>query len=255
MFNNIIVWGPTVEDFLIGSALDHVQLWGVAEHHLRGEDLGKLSTAARLAGRNAFPTAARKTKSRYHSGGTALMPKKHLALGNAGRIEAIENKNAHTGTDWSAIPVRPQGSVVVFGAAYLTHSQGVGGDNTQKFREIGNLLVSDGRPFVFLGDWNMTPQQFQSSAGGWLKLIRGAIVTPKHATQTCLSGRLLDFAVGSWEFVLVIELEWARGTPWTTHNGLQLRLKKKPGTVESRALSVPVRLDTLPMVPSQPPRW
>ena len=172
VFNNISVWGPTAEEFLHNGALDRAQLWGVAEHHLRGENVSQITTAARLGGRNVFASAARKTKWSEKSGGTALMPKKHLALGNCGGLEAIENKNAHIGTDLLAIRVRLRKNVVVFGAADLTHSQGAGGDNTAKLREIGNFLVNDGWPFAFLGDWNMTPQQLQASAGGWLKLTR-----------------------------------------------------------------------------------
>ena len=76
VFNNISVWGQTAEQFLHNGALDHAQFRGVAEHHLRGQVLSQVTTEARLGGRCAFASAARKTKSSEKSGGTAVMPKK-----------------------------------------------------------------------------------------------------------------------------------------------------------------------------------
>ena len=89
-----------------------------------------------------------------------MAPKSSLALANR-----LVGDTSHTGHDWVLIPVRLVGIDVLFVAVYLDCTIGYCGPNVEKLKSLATVLLRDKRPFVLVGDWNMTGAQLIAIGG------------------------------------------------------------------------------------------
>ena len=127
---------------------------------------------------------------------------------------------------------------------------GAAGPNIKKFAQIQSLLLKHrGLPLILFGDWNMTPLALQAS--GFLRPIKGAIKTPE-VESTCWSGRLIDFAVVSENFLpAVVSLAVVQESPWKAHALLQLEVAAAPRSINIRKAWKPMQF--LPRVSAAAP--
>ena len=83
------------------------------------------------------------------------------------------------------------------GSVYGKVGEGIGPVNKQLLTDLqialGNIR---GRPWVLMGDWNITPDELAKS--GWLEKVGGRIVHPGKATSHAGKGeRIIDYFVVS----------------------------------------------------------
>ena len=122
------------------------------------------------------------------------MYQKHLAAQLMQETDlALEAGNK----DWAFAGIALKGASFLLGAVYLEDGQGLQGDNLLRLEAIRRFLAGAGRPFVLLGDFNMTPEEL--AGGGWLDGLGAGILKPHDLAATCTSGagRMLDFGVAS----------------------------------------------------------
>ena len=82
------------------------------------------------------------------------------------------------------------------GAVYLDVNECPQGDsNKQLLADLGEVVLSTGKPFFIGGDWNAEPDSLLES--GWPRLMAAEIKAP--ATKTCALGQgsTLDYLVVS----------------------------------------------------------
>lgn len=115
--------------------------------------------------------------------GATLLPKKHLELG----LKSIESDGArqHEGLDWTCAPIRLRWLTVLVVTVYITDGIGITGINLTKLEQLAKLLLEDGRPFIFMANWGVTPQELQEQAADWHVRIRGIIMTPGIQATGC----------------------------------------------------------------------
>eukprot|EP00972_Heterocapsa_arctica_P083752 12341346-Heterocapsa_arctica.AAC.1 len=105
-------------------------------------------------------------------------------------------------------------------------------------------------PWIIYCDWNNEPHEL--AASGWLGLTNSKIIIPRGAVATCSGGkgRLLDYLVVSRGAEYFVEsLELAERTPWKSHKGLDLALRRDGGTRMGWKLDIPKRF---PRPPERP---
>ena len=81
-------------------------------------------------------------------------------------------------------------------ACFLRPSIGVNApQNKARLWSLRTLVSLLKIPGLAVGDWNCTPEEFESA--GWATLLQAEVVLPQGLVATCSTGRLLDFAVVS----------------------------------------------------------
>ena len=139
------------------------------------------------------------------------------------------------GFDWSSMTLLLKGTPVIFVSVYLTCNTGIAGENLQKLSEIGSCVTNAGIPFVIAGDWNVLPSELLES--GWPARIKGEILLPCDVEISCISGRLIDFAVCHRSIVNIAKLRSFLEGPWKTHQALLLTLPRSPRSFLTRSLT------------------
>ena len=253
LFVNISAWGPLMEEFLASQKSRHYHVIGVAEHHKEQPGVQSLKKVAKHRwGRRLLAAAARRKPGggpKETEGGVMLLPKAHLRLGTMNAWGAAPGGTRDlqsTGKDWVITPLMLQGTTVLVVSLYLTCSTGVARDNIVKLGSLAECLKKDGRLFVIMGDWNMTPGELMDQGSHWLQLVGGVIKVPEGAAHTCVSGRTIDFLVVSAQLQNAVRVELELALPWKTHSGLRVLLRRRPGQLVYTAVHVPRRLDKLP---------
>ena len=193
LFANITQWGPQARNFLLCEDAQRYHALCLAEHHVPQKDLEPLRADLASLGWRA-QLSARPT-GRSHkgtTGGTAVLTKKHVALDRFPLTSKFGP--GVSGHDWSCVALQCRGATVLLCSLYLAPGFRLCGENQERFQSVSEFLLADGRPFVLLADWNVTPQELAASR--WPEIINGTIVCPKDTSFTCTSGpgRLIDFA-------------------------------------------------------------
>ena len=98
-----------------------------------------------------------------------------------------------------------KGTPVMFVSVYLTCNTGIAGVNLQKLSEIGSHVTNAGIPFAIAGDWNVLPSELLESS--WPARIKGEILLPCDVEISCISGRLLDYAICHRSIVNIAKLQ------------------------------------------------
>ena len=225
-FCNISEWGPTAEAFMQAHRRESFHVVCLAEHHLSKRKLSSVCQKFPAYGRRVTASTAQATgrSSEGTSGGVLIAPRLTLQLGP----RWLNNpKIGWTGDDWCAVPIRTKGFTYVLVTAYLTHTIGPVGVNSEKLKSIAAMLLFRGLSFIILADWNMTVDQLRAS--GFLHLVKGEPVLPEGVDATCNSGRLIDYAVVSRDLIPMVSegngsLTCFDRSPWRTHQGLLLSL-------------------------------
>ena len=233
---NITTWGPKAEAF---STNVQWPIQVLPEHHLRGQRLSDVVGALRHKGYRATASEARpsgRTESGT-SGGAMVVARSHIKL-----IHTILDDGgqpmASSGHDWAAVTVRTSGITIVVVGLYMTTGW-PGSVNQGKLREVANYIMTAGLPFIVLGDFNCTPEDFLQH--GWHSLVGGKVVVPDvQFTCTTPPSRIIDFAVVSLQVADLLLSFGAEGnSPFRPHVGLLLRLRSKARSVCKRVLVKP----------------
>ena len=237
LFINISMWGPQAQSFFSRSDVAKTDMWGIAEHHMAKQDMGKLSILFGHHGRYMASSAAKPSgKSEGGtSGGTCIACASHV------RQSPRPMGSQMVGNDWVIVPIRLQGLDVLCCQVYLTCGVGFSGEHVSKLTCLATELLVDGRPFVVFGDWNMTPQQLWAT--GWVQQVEGQCIFPSQLYFTCHSGRMIDFCVVSTAIAEVVSCikPWL-DAPFTAHVPLLLQLERKPLRLYKTVMVVPKRL-------------
>ena len=209
------------------------------------QGLVKLRSKFALQGFHSSVSAATQSELSQSGscGGTAALFRSHLAISHPfGSIQP-----GAAGFDWSSMTLLLKGTPVMFVSVYLTCNTGIAGVNLQKLPEIGSCVTNAGIPFVIAGDWNVLPSELLES--GWPALIKGEILLPCDVEISCISGRLIDYAICHRSIVNIAKLQSFVEGRWKTHQALLFTFPGSPRSVLTRSLTVsPVKFPVLDRV-------
>ena len=121
---------------------------------------------------------------------------------------------------------------------YLRPGLGVSGANARRLANLGALLSTLTDPWAIFADWNNPPEVMQA----WAEHMGGEVVTAGDLDYTCRLGQqqALDYVIASpWPRLVIAGLERADPTSWTTHVGLELRLRATPQVICGPLLAPP----------------
>ena len=129
-----------------------------------------------------------------------------------------------------------KGSTVLLAMVYLTNGLVESVENLEKMWELTNLIRDCELPFICMGDWNMTPEEMQTTE---LASSIGAVTKTLVAVEyTCTSGnRLLDCALVNRRLASVVKLELCWAVPCKSRIALEVTVCRAPRThtIEKRA--------------------
>ena len=225
-------FGPATNAFLDSPAANGIAGFMFSEMHVKEQGLVKLRSKFALQGFHSSVSAASQSElSQVGScGGTATLFRSYLAISHPfGSIQP-----GAAGFDWSSITLLLKGTPVMFVSVYLTCNTGITGANLQKLSEIGAHVKDAGIPFVIAGDWNVPPSELLESS--WPARIKGEVLPPFDLEISCISGRLIDFAVCHRSIVNIASLRSFVECPWKTHQALLLTLPRSPRSFFTRSL-------------------
>ena len=238
-FYNITTWGVKSKDYFLDK--EYIgDVAGIGEHHMRGNDCEKMKRDLQQGKwRSCVSEAVPSGRSeRGTSGGTAIISRAHLHLTPFRGDAESQHRLGNGGGDWSAIQIRLRGVTILFIALYLTCGAGVSGPNARKLREVMELTIAAGFPFLIMADWNMKPSQLQESR--WLQKIGGQVCLPRGVGHTCSTGSLLDYAVvGNGMQAALLDLRPVLAVPWKSHVGLRACVRRAPRAALCRRLIRP----------------
>jgi hypothetical protein len=142
------------------------------------------------------------------------------------------------GHDWTSTVIRLKGITLHIIGIYLT-SGWPAQENQKKLAAIADGLAQMGLPFVILGDFNCTPEEFAELR--WHTLVKGTIIKPDcEFTCTIPPCRIIDFAVASSEVLDLLSSFGPEPTsPFRPHLGLVFRLHSSARSVCKRVLIKP----------------
>ena len=185
---NIDQFGPTTNRFLESPAANGIGGFVFSEMHVTEQGLVKLRS--KFAFHSSVSAATQSELSQSGScGGRATLFRSHFAISHPfGSIQP-----GPAGFDWSSMTLLLKGTRVTFVSIYLTCNTGIAGSNLQKLSEIGSYVTNDGISVVIAGDWNVLPSELLESS--WPARITGEILLPCDVEISCISGRLVDYAV------------------------------------------------------------
>ena len=122
-----------------------------------------------------------------------------------------------------------KGSTVLLAMVYLTNGLAESVENLEKMWELTNLIRDCELPFICMGDWNMTPEEMQTTE---LASSIGAVTKTLVAVEyTCTSGnRLLDCALVNRRLASVVKLELCWAVPCKSRIALEVTVCRAPRT-------------------------
>ena len=189
---NVTKWGPQAAGYF--NQLDS-DIGFVAEHHLAPKrtkqlfkEVGRASYSAAVSG--AVPGVGGGT-----SAGVAVIWRKRLSC----EPVWLDSFPERSGQLALAKLNMKGGSQLLLGTAYLWTGQANGACNQQLLASIATAVASTGLPWLLFGDWQMSPQQMQST--GWPS-AQGCHILAQLAelTGTCWQGAestYIDYFVAS----------------------------------------------------------
>ncbi|CAK0875438.1 unnamed protein product, partial [Prorocentrum cordatum] len=248
-FSNITKWGPQARGFMRAQA-ESYDLVGLVETHANETATGKarsdlsrdgwklLGTPARLTGRSATGT----------SGGEWMVAKKQIqttsfeAWREAGRSKSGQDPfEGFCPTCWHL----KSGNIVIV-SAYLLPQLGFKEANQRALVRLGAFLRQLRDPWAVLGDWNITPDEWDKTQ--WLTELNAERLLAENCTATCSrgSGSAIDYALVSKGTAAHLKLQAVEEVPWKDHVGLKLTIKDGKQRWWHRKLDIARELPTVP---------
>ena len=187
-------WATATQSVLARSAADVLFL---QETRIIGAAGTKKATKdARALGWSCCPGEALRTAANRASGGNAIAAKKGTGITPHDGIVADGFGHRIHVAHVSAV-VR---GGVHCGSIYLKFGEGLSIENMEILQQAEKAISHLRGPWVFAGDWNITPQMLVRS--GWLKAVGGTVVAPVN--PTCHNA-IYDFFVVSDGLVPAVE--------------------------------------------------
>ena len=118
--------------------------------------------------------------SQGNSGGAMMLTQSHLKVVDAVLDDGAEPLKA-TGHDRAAVALRTKGMTLLIVSIYLTTGWPAR-VNQAKLQQVAQYLLRAGLPYIVMGDFNSTPEEFAQL--GWHELAGGVIIRP-DAEFTC----------------------------------------------------------------------
>ncbi|CAK0907452.1 unnamed protein product, partial [Prorocentrum cordatum] len=243
LFANVTHFGEKVRHYVQHTSFDIV---GIAEHHLLGNATKIEAMKLRRQGWHSQHTWTPATPTGRSTTGThggtcwtaraGLLTSAHLPDATG---KSVFQKNLK---DISVMIWRRKGVTLALICIYLDSGKGFENENASKMLQLTRVVKSFAVPWVALGDWNNTPEQFANTR--WLQAL-GELLLPADSPFTCTSGkgRLIDYGVCSRNFFpLVKHFKVVRDAPSSPHLGLDLALAARPAAVNIQVPRQPVLL-------------
>ena len=174
------------------------------------------------------------------SGGVVAAPRIGIQLDDMA-VSSGKSSWKVEGLDWRLVLYRARHFTYSMVTLYLTCGIGYTGENVRKLSEVARAIKAAGVPFLIVADWNMQPDELQRS--GFLDLVEGVLAVPADLDYTCISGRLLDYAVVHPGLAPAVQLMHYSKAPWAAHRTLQVLVHKNPRSVMIRAMVQPRPLE------------
>ena len=197
--SNITIWGKKPKESIECGRYDLLLL---AEHRQRGQGVHDMKKDLQRMGYRAVVGEAQRTEADSTSGGTMIVFRRQFWVNGFGTKAGEQEEQVaswHFATSrWTLATLRLKGPTIVIGAVYLVTGIGPVGENLQVLRELGEALATIGRPFLVGGDWNMSPEELEST--GFLLQCRALALKQAGVSSTCSlgkAGRVLDYFVAS----------------------------------------------------------
>ena len=182
------------EDFLERGEVAKFHSINFVETHVLAVQAGSMRSSLAAAGRRPFLVGARPTgrSDDGTSGGVVAAPRIGIQLDDMA-VSSGKSSWKVEGLDWRLVLYRARHFTYSMVTLYLTCGIGYTGENVRKLSEVARAIKAAGVPFLIVADWNMQPDELQRS--GFLDLVEGVLAVPADLDYTCISGRLLDYAV------------------------------------------------------------
>ncbi|CAK0847722.1 unnamed protein product [Prorocentrum cordatum] len=182
------------------------------------------------------------------SGGEWILAKKQMqttsfeAWGEAGRHKSGQDPSeGFCPTCWHL----KSGNIVIV-SAYLLPQFGFKEANQRTLVRLGAFLRQLRDPCVVLGDWNITPDEWDKTQ--WLMKLNAERLLVENCTATCNrgSGSAIDYALVSKGTTGHLKLQAVEEVPWKDHIGLKLTIKDGKQRWWRRKLDIAHELPTVP---------
>ena len=248
-FANITIWGPKVEHFFNKNTAD-VQC--IAEHHLSAARLPAFIQERNRLHRRVYATAAVPTGRSVSgtSAGVAIMAKSHLYTRppDPDFLQFVFGAENPTTARWTATSIRLRSMTINVVTVYLFTAEGLSLRNLAILEQILLYIQFCKGPSVVVGDWQVTPQELQTTR--WMERAQLVVANPAGVTATCATGfggaRLLDYFLVSPVLMPLLLSEAVYSVPWKPHIGLLLSLSAHPRSFHAPTLISPRPLPLLP---------
>ena len=205
-------------------------MWGIAESHLNRSQLAALE-AKGLSGRHVYGAAARDLgkgqcpagMAKSTHGGVLALPDTSLAPYTVAGVRGSQGRcdPCGVGDQWLAVETRAMPTLMLV-VAYLDDTVGANATNLGRLYAIIGHARARHKMLVAAADWNMTPEQLQST--GILEAAGLDVVVPEDVDQTCTSGRLLDYFLVSRALRPAILSCRSLPVRWRRHCGILLEM-------------------------------
>ncbi|CAK0886228.1 unnamed protein product, partial [Prorocentrum cordatum] len=208
-FFNVTTWGPRAQGYLmeINDAKDR-GIIGIAEHHLRQPaQIGKARAALRRNGMHSYWTKARPGEGEGTRGGTCAITRGSLDVQD--RIAGFDEHYLHEdGSDATVVISNLHKVRFAVAFVFLECGTGFGERNVSILCDLREKMAVWGGPWAALGDFNMTPSEFNNS------------IWPREAKPGASISLISQGLAPYFD-----QLELLRTVPWKPHIGIRLKLR------------------------------
>ncbi|CAK0855267.1 unnamed protein product, partial [Prorocentrum cordatum] len=245
-FFNVTTWGPQAQGYLmeINNTKDR-GIIGIAEHHLRQPaQISKARAAPRRNGMHSYWTKARPGEGEGTRGGTCAITRGPLDIQD--RIAGFDEHYLHEdGSDATVVISNLHKVSFAVAFVHLECGTGFGERNVDIPCDLREKMAVWGGQWAALGDFNMTPSEFNNSI--WPRVLNAQVAAAEDGAPTCFpavgEARCIDFALISQGLAPHFDqLELLRTVPWKPHIGIRLKLKGRPLMLKGRVLRRPAAI-------------
>ena len=130
---------------------------------------------------------------------------------------------------------------VYVGSIYLHTTVGISARcNRDILDAVYGYLCNLSGPWIIGGDWNVTPEELESS--GWLRLVKASVVRPAGGATTCHDKCYDYFVVSNSYLHNIIGARAVVDAGWTPHSPCRLFISGRPTVLKVRAIKSPFSL-------------
>ena len=241
-YQNITTWGPKATNFILD--VKQRSKYGVqclTEVHLVCDKLSDFKTNMKRHHLDEFSAAAIKLDSGgNHAGNTILSSQVLYTIPIPADIMRQIIDFNECKPQWVAAEIRCRGMSYLQICSYLDCGTKRGAANWAQIQQICSLIFCYGIPFVWVGDFNMTPENIRLS--GILQLVNATIAVPDCATTCSLGNDIIDFMIHSTKLTPLISKLTLVPTPMKPHYAFEWSIAARPRDVKVRKLVKPREL-------------